>query len=619
MSADKGVILAHTSHSRAAIVHACRSDSLAPQSWLFLGRGFRVALLWERRLGTNFQRVDIGRALQHAADRLREPFVAWLDRLSERYGSDRHWWCSQLAERNTLLSPLFLHVCYLAVAEARLKERSHPVLIVADSWGVIEALRRLSLAQGLSVCVATARPRSIARLANLARVLGAAAYFVAEAIRNQAAARASRRGRAQRPFPAGRKRLMLATFFHESNLSRDGHFEDRYFPHLHEWLADQGFEVWVLPTVADKRGKLADKYEWMRRSSARFLIPEDWLGLSDYLDALVCGFKAWLRPREVGPLAGLDVRPLIAEERERQGGGNAARRACLISRIPARLRRAGFSPEQIINWSENQADDKALTIGCRGAFPNAAMTAVQNTPLPSNLLNVFPTAVEVAHRVVPERLVCSGPLPARILASSSGGALRPRVGCGLRYAYLWRQPLANSGVPRHDGSLVALLALPNTLSEAAELLDLALAASPSASSVAWYVKPHPDYSVGQLKPLIPPEALGRIQFATGRLGDWIGRIDVVVISGSGVALEAASLGVPVIFAASGTALTYDPLVWFHGKVGEVCYTPAEIARALARVAALDTADRLALRQLGRDVLEAWFAPVTEDGLRQFIV
>src|SRR5436309_16109574 len=82
--------------------------------WLFLGRDSRVANAWNDGLGPGFQRIPIGRLLDVAADELRTPFLVWMDELNRQYGAHRSWWFTQLSERNTLVSPLFLFVCYLA-------------------------------------------------------------------------------------------------------------------------------------------------------------------------------------------------------------------------------------------------------------------------------------------------------------------------------------------------------------------------------------------------------------------------------------------------------------------------------------------------------------------------
>jgi len=65
----------------------------------------------------------------------------------------------------------------------------------------------------------------------------------------------------------------------------------------------------------------------------------------------------------------------------------------------------------------------------------------------------------VAHRVV-----CSGPLPAKILAHQSGGQLNTITGCALRYQYLWERVHELRYSQSSEPSLRVLITLPVTLS-----------------------------------------------------------------------------------------------------------------------------------------------------------
>ena len=594
------------------------ADASEPLLWLFLDQDFRHALSWEKALGVKFKRIDIGRLLDTTAGELRQPFIAWVDRLHVRYGTDRHWWFSEISERNTMVSPLFLFVCYLAVTKECLSREQRPCLIVAQSWGLIEALRLLSRSLSVKVRVVSPWQKYIHRFKQFGGLIKALGYFLAVSVYSQVAAWTTRRGCVPPSFAGPSERVLLDTFFEETSLSSDGIFRDRWFPFLHEWLVAQRLEVWVLPTMLVRRQFLADSYRRMRENSTRFLIPEDWLKGRDYLDALVCGLKAWLRPGAVGPLHGLDVRSLVSEERWRQGMNFRSLQTCLISRIPGRLKAAGFIPDKIIEWSENQTIDKALVIGCRCAFPKAIYTAVQNTPLPPNLLNLFPTAVECEYGVTADREVCSGPLATQVLAEQSQGRLNAITGCGLRYAYLWKVSSNHSRSSDNGGSLVVLVALPISVSLAVEILDLMTPLYLERDLTTWYVKPHPIYTVEHFKQFVRSEVLERLTFIEGSLGDWIDKVDVVITAGSGVALEAVALGLPVIQVGSRTGLNYDSLAWFDGLRDRMCYSCEDVRRELDKIEAFTAADYAALQQRGREVLEEWFAPLTEDALQKFI-
>lgn len=606
------VLLVHAGAVRMALPG---SQETGPARWLCLVADPVRATAWDRRLSGRFARIDIARRLDEAAERLRPLVIDWLDGLARTYAYVPQWWLSHLSERNPAVSPFFLHVCYLAVA-VEVFDEDEPRIVIAEDWGLIEALSTLIESRGRTAVVAGEWRKRVARLLAALRVAVSPAYFlIAKAGPRAAAAWWTSRGRSPISWLGAGRRVLLKTYFHQASMTPDDVFRDRYFPELHEFLAARGLEVWALPVLADSTPSPAVQFAWMRRSSTRFIIAEDWLRPVDYVAAAIDGLRLFGIPRTVPSLAGLDVEPLVAQERRRQAGSGAPRAASLLGRLPARLAQAGFRPDQVVAWSENHAHDKAFVAGCRRSFPRTPYIAVQNTLLPPNLLNLFPTPVECDSHVVGDRHVCSGPLASAILKAGSGGRLRTLVGCGLRYGYLWK----HAAPPRSARAdfFEVLVLLPVSLAQALEMLEIVAPLAAARAATAWWVKPHPDYPADLVRNALPAGSREKLTFVDGAPLDWIRRAACVVTSGSGAALEAVALGVPVVRLGSRAALNLDPLAW-HEECGPKCFTPEELSDALERISRFDTEDYDRLRGLGEQVRAGWFAPVTEQGLASFV-
>ena len=590
----------------------------SPIRWMFLGADLRVARAWQRRLGPGLERVDIARALDEAARAMRPKFLAWIEVLNDRYGHRRDWWFTRLSERNGLVSALFLHVCYLAVVREAFRAPGPPRLIVAESPRLLEALGRLAGVQGFTPHISRHWRMQTRNAIDVMLGLAGPAYVACSRLLPLfLAARWTARRHMRRRFAPGPQRVLVKTFFHAANLEADGVFRDRYLTGLHEFLGGEEREVWILPILADASPGARVQNAWMRTSSARFIIPEDWLKPSDYLGAVIDSLTSRLYPRKILPLDGLDIEPLVREERWR-GGAGASCQAALLWRLPHRLRDAAFIPEQVIAWSENQLHDKALVLGCRAAFPGVPFTAVQNTPLPPNLLNLFPTRSECEHGVAADREVCSGPLAARILAAESRSKLATVVGCGLRYDYLWQS--SNNGASRAaESPLTVLVLLPTSASTAVEILDVIAPLVVRRSATRWYVKAHPDSRIEEIRAAIPADVMRRLTFVEESTRECLQAADVVVTSGSGTALEAVASGIPVLLIGSATALNLDALAWLDDpRLATTCYTTEDVIGELERIALLRAADYQALRRRGIELRAAWFAPVTDDALHQFL-
>lgn len=575
--------------------------------WVFLGQDYLRLKDWEDALGEGFSRADISRLLDGEAQQLRAPFVEWVEGLNRKFGSDPDWWFNSISNRNPVESPLFLYVCYLNLIK-NLSEGGMPSLIVAESRGLMEALRRLLEKKGYRV----------ASDGDLRRRLSAPFIFLAYAgwsalgfIKGVVAARRSRPGGFKKEFPpSDSPPVMIDTYVYKDQLKEGVEFGDRHFPHLHEWLKRNGYGITVLPTVSGMRSfkDLVSVYGLMRRSPMRFIIQEDWLRPSDYLSAFSYALKTVLFSSKIKSFGGMDIGPVISEEALRAGG----MRAKLLYRLPMRLKEAGFAPRLAINWFENQDIDKALDLGLRGAFPAARIIGAQPyNPFP-NFLNLFPTRAEADFGVEPDFVVSCGSHQQRTFPGAFGSGVEYRVGAGLRFKYLWELSR------RAEGNAV-LVTLPARLSEAVELLSvLSGAASGLGGKARFYVKPHPDYTIEAVK-----DALGDGKWPgvfepyEGDMAGMFQRASVVVSAGSGSALEAASVGIPVIIVGRQTALNFNPLYWFKGY-WEVCFTSEEIGRALRRYLSLSETEKAEAGRLGEEIRGMCFEPVTEETLKAYV-
>jgi hypothetical protein len=581
-----------------------------PLHWLYLGEHNGWAASWQAALGDDFEAITANPDLDRIADDIRDHFVRWIDLLGARHHDSIGWWITELAERNTQVDPLFAEVCRLELAKHHLNGPEPPVLVVCESAGLVRSVAALDSEHSSTTVLAASR-LSLA-IGPMARTAAFLLYFIVTATRFWIAAALTRRGKPTDPFSGLGPHVLVSTFLHDNQLKGDGKFVDRYLPHLAQWLQEKGAQVAYLPVIAEPNSPARSKVAWMRSSKSKFLVAEDWLKLVDYIAAQRAALAGWRLLCAPSPLfLGLELGPLLDEERWRHLSSQRTRDAFLAGRLPRRLVEAGVRVDHMIAWSENQVNDKALVHGLRLAFPRASTTWVQNTPLFPNLLNLFPTRLECDSGVVADRVVASGELPARILREKSSDCLVTASGAGLRYDYL-HQELPARGL---ESEFAVLVALPSTDDLASHLLDMALSARRELSGITWLFKPHPDREPSRLRERLAsyPGAGTLVEESMSSIAN---RIDAVVTTGSGTALEASALGLPVAIVGSAHKLTYDPLCWFPDEEHGPYYSVEQLRSALSRMQA-SRADRDARRARRERVLRAWFAPVTPQNLSRF--
>jgi hypothetical protein len=103
------IILVHSERADFSIAKA-RDDRLL--KWIFLGRSYIELIRWEKIL-KNFKRIQTGKLLDEIAFSLKDCYVLWSASFAEKYKNDISWWTSRVWERNTMVSSIFLHLCYV--------------------------------------------------------------------------------------------------------------------------------------------------------------------------------------------------------------------------------------------------------------------------------------------------------------------------------------------------------------------------------------------------------------------------------------------------------------------------------------------------------------------------
>lgn len=594
---------------RVVIAHVDRPLALrsstpgASVRWLYLAPEHAFAARWATALGQHQQRLEATAELDAIAQASREGFVEWVDGLATERGQDVAWWITELSERNTQVDPLFLYLCYLELARRCLRV-DPPDLVICASWGLVEAVEAIARQLGIEPEVRGGPRRAFRNVIAAGRIAASLALFTAQAIRDTIAVRT----------PAAATRLLtdtpaatlLQTCVHEGDVNEKGRFLDRYLPGLQEWLEASGHRVLVIP--------IPPSFAPVRTRGRNFVLPIDWLGLSDYLAAVRTVFRGWQLLRHLPPPEP-EAGPLLADAAWHHPAARRPRQAALLARLPARLHKAGLEPRSLLAWSENQVHEKCLVRAFRDAFTGLSITGIQNTPLYPNQLSLFPTAGECAAGTAPDRMVCSGPMPASILAKSSHERLPTEVAAGLRYEYLNGVSLERRSA---DSSFTVIVALPGPTGEAADLLTSLESVIALRPQFDWKVKLHPNFASTDLPGLLV--ALGRKSLDTLQpidwpLREWPARTDVLITAGSGTALEALALGLPVVLVGAVSRLTYDPFAWFTGLDAGPYFTPEAIIRRLDALSNANQAHQANDRaQSAARVRDAWFSPVTPEAL-----
>lgn len=584
--------------------------------FLYLGLDFFKMNGLERQLGSRFSRLDISELHDRVAREIRSEHIQWIDQLNRRYSQEIEWWLNPVASRNGFVSNLFQYSCYLEILERIWQDwDAKPELIFVETPALAAAIRKWAIHRGIEVQVNFAKQERFYQLSCYWSSMLRYGFFAVTLLMRHIAAYASRKKIGAKICPPG-KLAIVDIFLLDVSLNEQGGFNDIYFPHLYEYLENNGFQVLVHPVLYGFVFNYFSIYRRMRKSDTHFIIPEDYLNLSDYIHVLMYPLRACRLKITADPFRNFDLSDIINEDQLRGLTDNMSLLAGLIQRVMVRLGQSGLAPRLIISWYENQVIDKALVAAARRAFPQAIIVGAQIFIFPSNLLYLFPIQSEVEAGIVPHRLLGMSEHLCNFAQTFTKDIPCYPV-ASLRYAHIF-QAQQKAG-PAKTGSTVLVL-LPYALAEAAEILEILIQALDHIpKAVRLSIKCHPTCSPRELQRVFGrknwPE---RFEFCQDTLAEAVNEAAVVISSNSSSIVEAAALGIPVIFLGRQTALNQNVLEDVKSELIRECCTADELAAAVNKSLAIAPEDDKHYKALGEEIKKLFFSPVTSETMHPFL-
>jgi 3-deoxy-D-manno-octulosonic-acid transferase len=109
-----------------------------------------------------------------------------------------------------------------------------------------------------------------------------------------------------------------------------------------------------------------------------------------------------------------------------------------------------------------------------------------------------------------------------------------------------------------------------------------------------------------------------VEIYQGALAEAMRGAAVVVSSTSGTIVEAATLGVPVIFVGRQTALNNNILEDIERELIRECFTEKELMAAINQCFNLTPKEIEQYQALGNRIVKLFFLPITDDTMRPFL-
>ncbi len=548
---------------------------------------------------------------------IRQEFNDVVETASAEHFHNIDWIVGSVASRDKSISPLFRRLSSLAFVESELAGEHPPASVVVADRVLAQTLRRHIHNRSKSVrvrCTQGFASRTWDVFRPVRQYINGILMLVL-----RFAAKSKKSGAQLEP---GRSLTLIDTFVLNNRTGDEGGitkgvYRDRYYPGLLEHLTDEERRgTYFLPTIihfANPRRA----FRLIRKASTPFLIHDDFLKFSDYLNVVLHPFRL-LRCR-IPPLKfkGFDVTRLVRSEHIRNSSDNATLVAMLYYRFASRLAEWDSEVQTLVIWYENQVIDRGLTVGFHRFHESTRVVAYQGiVATRSQHLCAFPNATELAGGSVPDVIYVVGEGFRSALYEFVDG-ITVDVAPGFRFQRLWQERQFS---PDSDCYTI-LVGLPIDLGESRHILEVLSQRLPElrARQARFLVKPHPTWDVDQIARLLPDGWPDDFRFQTGPFHDALERSNLLVSNASSVSLEAAARGVPVVIIGGRSGIdeipfpdNVSPDVWTLVRGADGCFD------AIRNFQDLETSDGVDLIRLGESIRERFFEPVSRPGVAELL-
>lgn len=379
-------------------------------------------------------------------------------------------------------------------------------------------------------------------------------------------------------------------------------YEEKYFPGLREILLKRGRDVYIFPCF-DKTVSLWNKgaqlFKIIRKSPVFFITEYDLLTVRDLLSLVrfICFYPiAVIRlSRRIDNYSYLGQ--LLSSELL-ETLDKVAVHSYIRYLAGKRLADCFDGKITIISWFENQVQQKSFYRGIRDATQRSVIYGCRAYIDFPAYLNSFVADAEISAKVTPDRILVNGSAYMRRL-----GRLEYHLGVAFRYKYLF-SPVMESGVNKTQ----CLLFLSYFNERNRELIALCLASVLNRQFVK--VRSHPAIKCDN-QPALP---VGWAYDISDRCGIFYG-VAIIITSESGIAVEAAALGVSVIVVANQSSFTCNPMFDYgRGVIWDLVFDAAELDSAYERLMMQRTTNNGEIKRVAAWYKSSCFVEPTEENI-----
>jgi hypothetical protein len=531
-----------------------------------------------------------------------------LFQLAKMFPNDIDWWVSNPVNRNTEENDLYRSYCYVILVKIILKNNKELKNIIVDSKGLYDVLNQIPGVENvelklekigfLEIILKKIKPilvYSKIYINKLARLIIFKLFFKSK-------------------FKIPKTSIKLIdTYVHP------GFYEkDRYFNGILNFLPNkEKSRIYFVPTIAlTPVRKIRYAFKKLYESERQFLFKEYFLSFSDISYAMLHTFRKKSLKIKNLKHNNIDFSPLLNECLFDNSGLTHSVEGIINYKFIEKLKKSTIKIDLIIDWWENQAQDKGLNFGINKFYPNV-ITKGYLGYVPKKLdFHLFPTEYESKYKIIPNQIALIG-----------GGFIETvkKFDKGLNVvsvpAYRF-QHIYNQRIVRDKESIFKiLLGLPINLSDSKSIINkvIKIVKKITLKNYVIMVKPHPALKISKIKNEFKNNWPKNFQLANMSSALAIQDADLMISRSSSICLESLACGVPVLiinkkntFDNSSIPIEIDQNLWRDCKVED------DIIRGIKTFYERRSTDLSYNLKIGKKIRSTYFKPYSKEESKSFL-
>lgn len=408
--------------------------------------------------------------------------------------------------------------------------------------------------------------------------------------------------------------VALKSVFYESSVFQNNgyRYHDRMFGRLPKFLAERS-NLLILTSIVGRYRLCIKKINMHNEFN---IVPvEYWLSMKSIIGSLVNILFIRLDKKVPNFLdfRGINVSSIFREELYRKYNDIDLEHQVFFPLIKACFK--SIKIKEYIQTYENNPWEKMALAGIQEVSSITRTTGFQHAVIPQASVNMFSSSEEQLNIPQPDKILCVGREPLDIINAFSETPLpNAETCCGLPYEYL--QPLEVKPRKKIHKILITLEGVPNVL---LPMLNYVLDQLKHRKEYQLTFRFHPDlpYEVFRAKYRFDLDNFANATFSLVSLQEDLMSHDLCIYWGSTVAMEALSLGIPLIHFDMQTVLNYDPLFRCNSLKWKVTRSDS-LPDVIEKINSLNDEEFACQTRLAKKYFGNYFFPVTDEKLGKFI-